>query len=66
MLMSFGIINFMESNMLSAREALLQIQAVLDVSTGNLTNGGIELSEREIDYIIQSICNGLENTDVKN
>jgi len=57
---------FKESIMLSAREALLQIQAVLDVSTGNLTNGGIELSEREIDYIIQSICNGLENTDVKN
>lgn len=51
---------------MTAREALLQIQAVLDVSTGNLTNGGIELSEREIDYIIQSICNGLENTDVKN
>jgi hypothetical protein len=57
---------FILGDIMTAREALLQIQAVLDVSTGNLTNGGIELSEREIDYIIQSICNGLENTDVKN
>lgn len=46
---------------MTEREALLQIQAVLDVSTGSLTNGGLELSEREFDYIIQAICNGLEN-----
>jgi len=65
MLMSFGIINFMESNM-NAREALLKIKTVLDVSEHYLVNNGLELSETELVYIKDAIQDGLENTDVQN
>jgi hypothetical protein len=64
MLMFFGIINFMESNMLSAREALLQIRAVLDVCSGDLTEGGTELSETELNFINMAIAKGLDDKDV--
>ena len=62
--MFFGIINFMESNMLSAREALLQIRAVLDVCSGDLTEGGTELSETELNFINMAIAKGLDDKDV--
>jgi hypothetical protein len=65
MLMFFGIINFMESIM-NAREALLKIKTVLDVSESYLVNGGLELSETELVYIKDAIQDGLENTDVQN
>ena len=63
--MFFGIINFMESNM-NARDALLKIKTVLDVSESYLVNGGLELSETELVYIKDAIQDGLENTDVQN
>ena len=47
---------------MTAREALFIIQTIFDVSTGSLTNGGIELSEKELDYIIGTIQVGLEDT----
>lgn len=52
--------------MLSARESLLKIEAVLSVSEGYLTNGGIELSETEFEYINKIIKAGLGVTDAQN
>jgi hypothetical protein len=65
MLMFFGIINFMESNM-NAREALLKIKTVLDVSENYLVDGGLELSETELVFIEDAIQDGLEDKDVQN
>jgi hypothetical protein len=65
MLMFFGIINFMESNM-NAREALLKIKTVLDVSENYLVDGGLELSETELVFIKDAIQDGLEIKDVQN
>ena len=63
--MFFGIINFMESNM-NAREALLKIKTVLDVSENYLVDGGLELSETELVFIEDAIQDGLEDKDVQN
>ena len=63
--MFFGIINFMESNM-NAREALLKIKTVLDVSENYLVDGGLELSETELVFIKDAIQDGLEIKDVQN
>jgi hypothetical protein len=52
--------------MLSAREALLQIRAVLDVCSGDLTAGGVELNETELNFITMAIAKGLDATDAKN
>jgi hypothetical protein len=52
--------------MLSAREALLQIRAVLDVCSGDLTEGGVELNETELNFITMAIAKGLDATDAKN
>jgi hypothetical protein len=52
--------------MLSAREALLQIRAVLDVCSGDLTEGGTELSENELNFINMAIAKGLDATDAQN
>ena len=49
--------------MLSAREALLKIQAVLEVSENYLTNGGLELSATELDFIKDTLSDGLDNTN---
>ena len=49
---------------MNAREALLKIKTVLDVSESYLVNGGLELSETELVYIKDAIQDGLENTDV--
>lgn len=49
-----------------AREALLKIKTVLDVSDNYLTNGGLELSETELVFIKDAIEDGLENTDAQN
>jgi hypothetical protein len=65
MLIFFGIINFMESNM-NAREALLKIKTVLDVSENYLVDGGLELSETELVFIEDAIQDGLEDKDVQN
>jgi hypothetical protein len=52
--------------MLSAREALLQIRAVLDVCSGDLKEGGVELNETELNFITMTIAKGLDATDAKN
>ncbi len=57
---------FKESMMLSAREALLKIETVLDVCEVYLVNGGIELSSEQVDYIKDVISDGLEDKDVQN
>jgi hypothetical protein len=49
--------------MLSAREALLKIEAVLDVCEGYLVNGGLELSAEQLDYIKNLINCGLDDNN---
>jgi len=51
---------------MTEREALYQVRAILDVSSGNLTNGGLELSETELNYILMTIAKGLDNTNAQN
>jgi len=48
--------------MLSAREALLKIEVVLDLAL-HLTDGGIELSSIELKYINDCITEALGNTN---
>ena len=51
---------------MTEREALLKIQAVLEVSANYLTNGGLELSETELNFIKDTLIDGLENLNAKN
>ena len=50
---------------MNAREALLKIKTVLDVSEHYLVNNGLELSETELVYIKDAIQDGLEDADVQ-
>ena len=51
---------------MTAREALFIIQTIFDVSTGSLTNGGIELTETEWHAIYDAIDKGLGDDNVQN
>ena len=51
---------------MNAREALLKIKTVLDVSENYLVDGGLELSETELVFIEDAIQDGLEDKDVQN
>ncbi len=72
--MSFGIINFMESNMtqtelleklLVAQTSLCKIQNIIDASDTHLTSGGLELDEEELTIIYEHICQGLGDMNVQ-
>jgi flagellin-specific chaperone FliS len=74
MLMFFGIINFMESNMtqtelleklLVAQTSLCKIQNIIDSSDTHLTSGGLELDEEELTTIYEHICQGLGDMNVQ-
>ena len=62
--MSFGIINFMESNM-NARDALVRIEALLEAGLIP-TSDGFSLPRDIYDLVFESINIGLEDTDVQN
>ena len=64
MLMFFGIINFMESNM-RERDALVRIEALLEASLIP-TSDGFSLPRDIYDLVFESINIGLEDTDVQN
>lgn len=57
--MSFGIINQQESIM-TERDALVAIHAILGVSEGNLNDGGFELSDKEYGLIKVILRKGLK------
>jgi len=73
MLMSFGIINFMESIMitnvlgelLEAKTALFKIHTILELADGHLTDGGLELTETEWSAIYDAIEKGLGEDSVQ-
>jgi hypothetical protein len=64
MLIFFGIINFMESNM-NARDALVRIEALLEAGLIP-TSDGFSLPRDIYDLVFESINIGLEDTDVQN
>ena len=51
---------------MTAREALLKIQTVFEINENYLMNGGLELSETELNYIKDTLVNGLEDNNAQN
>jgi len=50
---------------MTARESLIRIKAILDVNTSHLTDGGIELSDTELTYILSAIAQGMKDNHVQ-
>jgi len=65
MLMSFGIINFMESIMVE-KDALVLLNTIISKAPGRLNNGGLELSENEILLVEQVLALSLGTQHVQN
>ncbi len=65
MLMSFGIINFMESIMVE-RDALVLLNTIISKAPNRLNNGGLELTENEILLVEQILAMSLGTQHVQN